>query len=117
MNFGITFSGYWCGPYTLLPRVMITGSLNDDQYDLTMFSAAAFVAAYGLVGSSTSPSRRDGSSSYDEPYTSSVETWMKRLIPHDLAVSTSTCVPITLFSVNANDCRTSCRRASAPPRG
>jgi hypothetical protein len=28
-NFGMSFSGYWCGPYTLLPRVMISGRLND----------------------------------------------------------------------------------------
>lgn len=29
MNLGISFSGYWCGPYTLFPRVMITGRLKD----------------------------------------------------------------------------------------
>eukprot|EP00966_Prymnesium_polylepis_P123681 2859938-Prymnesium_polylepis.1 len=34
-----------------------------------MFSAAALVAAYGLVGSSTSDSTCRSSPSYDEPYT------------------------------------------------
>lgn len=29
MNLGINFSGYWCGPYTLFPRVITTGRLND----------------------------------------------------------------------------------------
>jgi hypothetical protein len=29
MNLGMSFSGYWWGPYTLLPRVMISGRLND----------------------------------------------------------------------------------------
>jgi hypothetical protein len=29
MNFGISFSGYWCGPYTLLPRVMMRGRLKE----------------------------------------------------------------------------------------
>lgn len=29
MNLGINFSGYWCGPNTLFPRVMTTGRLND----------------------------------------------------------------------------------------
>mmetsp|Transcript_2872 Transcript_2872/g.9069 ORF Transcript_2872/g.9069 Transcript_2872/m.9069 type:complete len:274 (+) Transcript_2872:545-1366(+) len=57
-NLGITFSGYWCGPKTLLPRVTMIGILNEYQYDRAMFSAAALVAAYGLVGSSTSPSLR-----------------------------------------------------------
>ena len=28
---------------------------------------------------------------------------MNRLIPHDLALSSSTCVPSTLFSVNVNE--------------
>ena len=26
MNLGMTFSGYWCGPYALLARVTITGN-------------------------------------------------------------------------------------------
>ena len=64
-NFGMTFSGYWCGPNTLLPRVTITGSLKEVQYERAMASAAALVAAYGFVGSSTSPQasseRRTGS--------------------------------------------------------
>ena len=29
MNLGMAFSGYWCGPYTLLPRVMMYGRLYD----------------------------------------------------------------------------------------
>ena len=51
--------------------------------------------------------------------TSSVETWMKRLRPDQfLAASMSTCEPITLFSVKANElpkelstcvCRGECR--------
>ena len=40
----------------------LTGILNENQYDLAIASAAALVAAYGLVGSSTSPSRLEGSS-------------------------------------------------------
>ena len=28
-NLGMTFSGYWWGPKTLFPRVMITGRLNE----------------------------------------------------------------------------------------
>jgi hypothetical protein len=29
MNFGMSFSGYWCEPNTLLPRVMMHGILNE----------------------------------------------------------------------------------------
>lgn len=29
MNLGMSFSGYWWGPYTLFPLVMMTGRLND----------------------------------------------------------------------------------------
>ncbi len=35
MNLGMIFSGYWWGPYTLLPRVMITGRLKDLWYAFT----------------------------------------------------------------------------------
>jgi hypothetical protein len=51
INFGIAFSGYWCGPYTLFPRVMRYGRLYDRPYAITSISAPAFVALYGFVGS------------------------------------------------------------------
>ena len=32
VNLGISFSGYWCGPYTLFPRVMMHGSRYEVKY-------------------------------------------------------------------------------------
>lgn len=51
VNFGTSFSGNWCGPYTLLPRVTIIGMLKEFMYALHIISAPAFAAEYGLVGS------------------------------------------------------------------
>ena len=50
-TFGMSFSGNWCGPYTLLPRVMMQGRLYDVMYAFTIISAPAFAAEYGFVGS------------------------------------------------------------------
>ena len=41
VNLGTSFSGNWCGPYTLLPRVMMQGSLYDVMYAFTIISARA----------------------------------------------------------------------------
>ena len=43
--------GYWWGPYTLLPRVMMYGRLYERPQAMTSISAPALVAEYGLVGS------------------------------------------------------------------
>ena len=43
MNLGITFSGNWQGPNTLLPRVIKTGRLYERMYAFVMNSAAALL--------------------------------------------------------------------------
>jgi hypothetical protein len=78
---------------------MMAGSLKLFWYECTSISAAALLAAYGLVGARILVSSRSSSSSLTSPYTSSVETWMKRLMPTFFALSSSTCVPYTLVCV------------------
>ena len=51
INFGIAFSGNWCGPYTLFPLVMTYGKSYERPYAMTSISAPALVAEYGFVGS------------------------------------------------------------------
>ena len=68
---------------------------------MTSISAAALEAEYGLVGSSVACSMLAAPLlKLASPYTSSVETWRKRLIlPQRRADSSSVCVPYTLFCV------------------
>merc|ERR1719359_1448206 len=97
MNRGMTFSGYCRGPYTLLPRVMRVGRSKDLRYAFTMNSAAAFVAAYGLVGFSSALSFWCSSTS---PYTSSVDTWTNfSIFPYTFEHSSRLWVPSTLVRV------------------
>jgi hypothetical protein len=44
MNLGMSFSGNWFGPYTLLPRVVMTGNPYERPYAITGISAPALVA-------------------------------------------------------------------------
>jgi hypothetical protein len=44
MNLGMSFSGNWFGPYTLLPRVVMTGNPYERPYAITNISAPALVA-------------------------------------------------------------------------
>jgi len=57
----------------LLLRTIITGSLKLFWYECTSISAAALLAAYGLVGARMLLSSRSSASSLTSPYTSSVE--------------------------------------------
>jgi hypothetical protein len=75
---------------------------------MTNIPAPALVAEYlyGLVGSNKlADSTLASLFSYDDsPYTSSVETCRIRLIvPSVFTVSSNTCVPLMLFSVNSNE--------------
>jgi hypothetical protein len=36
MNLGMSFSGNWFGPYTLLPRVLMTGNPYERPYAITL---------------------------------------------------------------------------------
>ncbi len=49
------------------------GSLKDLEYECTNISAAALLAAYGLVGARMLVSSRSSSSSSTSPYTSSAK--------------------------------------------
>jgi hypothetical protein len=44
MNLGMSFSGNWFGPYSLLPRVVMTGNPYERPYAITSISAPALVA-------------------------------------------------------------------------
>jgi len=44
MNVGMSFSGNWFGPYTLLPRLVMTGNPYEWPYAITGISAPALVA-------------------------------------------------------------------------
>lgn len=78
----------------LLLRTMMTGSLNDFQYECTSISAAALLAAYGFVGASSALSVQSALPAATSPYTSSVLTCTKRRsVPQSFAQSSSTCVP------------------------
>ncbi len=52
LNLGMSFSGNWFGPYTLLPRVVMTGNPYERLYAITSIFALALVAKLGFVGSS-----------------------------------------------------------------
>ncbi len=43
-NLGMSFSRNWFGPYTLLPRVVMTGNPYERPYAITSISAPALVA-------------------------------------------------------------------------
>ncbi len=44
MNVGMSFSGNWFGPYTLLPRLVMTCNPYERPYAITSISAPALVA-------------------------------------------------------------------------
>jgi len=85
---------------------MIKGRPKERMYEFAIISAAAFDAAYGLVGSSLRVSVLPTGSSSSElpsPYTSSVETWRKRRMLCAFAASKRTCVPITFVIVKTKE--------------
>ena len=56
MNSGMSFSGWWYGPYVFEPRVTTASTPWVTTYDRTSSSPAALAAAYGERGASGSVS-------------------------------------------------------------
>jgi hypothetical protein len=81
--------------------MVIRGSLKLLRYALTIISAAALLAEYGLVGASMLVSLKSAAPTATSPYTSSVEMCMNLVMPCSRALSSSTCVPYTLVFVNS----------------
>ena len=99
-NSGMSFSGYWFGPYVLLPRVTQTGRPYVRWNANASRSPAAFDAEYGLDGCSGHSSVAEPSAT--SPYTSSVETCTTLRTPRSSAVCMRRYVPVTSVSRNAS---------------
>jgi hypothetical protein len=81
--------------------MVMRGSLKLLRYALTIISAAALLAEYGLVGASMLVSLRSAAPIGTSPYTSSVEICINLFTPCSRALSSSTCVPYTFVFVNS----------------
>ena len=78
--FSCCLSGLMSGWVTFINLGITDTFLSDWSMAFIKAYPMAFVAAYGLVGSRASVSMCIPSPSYEEPYTSSVDTCIKRLI-------------------------------------